>query len=69
MTVAAVASASFCLTLGESERFSAIVVSPFMEVAWRTFRSQMERGDLQEPGERINSAKEFRRDWIDCERN
>jgi hypothetical protein len=69
MTVAAVASASFCLTLGESEQFSAIVVSPFMEVAGQTFRSQMERGDLQEPGERINSAKEFRDGWIDCVKN
>jgi hypothetical protein len=32
-----------------------------MEAAWRTLGSQMGRGDLQEPGERINSAKEFLR--------
>ena len=47
--------------LGETERFGAIVVSPFMEAARRILRLQMERGDLQEPGERINSPKEFRR--------
>ena len=57
------------LGLGESERFSAIVVSLLKEAARRTLRSQMERRDLQEPGERINSAKEFRGGLIDCERN
>ena len=57
------------LGLGESERFSAIVVSLLKEAARRTLRSQMERRDLQEPGERINSAKEFRGSLIDCERN
>jgi hypothetical protein len=55
--------------LGKSEQFSAIVVSPLVEAAQWTLRPQLDRGDLQEAGERINSAKEFSKDdWIDCER-
>jgi hypothetical protein len=45
--------------LGETERFGAIVVSPLMEAARRILKLQMERGDLQEPGERINSPKKL----------